>query len=52
MGTTRDMAEDVPADLAKVRTLAMNMNSQLNVPWNKIILGGFSQGEKKKKEIF
>lgn len=52
MGTTRDMAEDVPADLAKVRTLAMNMISQLNVPWSKIILGGFSQGAMLAQEIY
>ena len=51
-GTTRDMTEDTPQDLDKIRQMAMDMIQQLGVPWNKIILGGFSQGSMLAQEIF
>lgn len=51
-GTTRDMAEDTPKDLPKVREMAFEMIKQLGVPWNKIILGGFSQGSMLAQELY
>ncbi|MFP5519113.1 MAG: alpha/beta hydrolase [Bdellovibrionia bacterium] len=43
-GETRDMSQEKPAGLEKAENLALEMIRQLKVPWEKIILGGFSQG--------
>jgi phospholipase/carboxylesterase len=39
-----DFSSTKPDGMEKVRKELMNMIEALNVPWNKIILGGFSQG--------
>ncbi len=44
MGLSRSMSEESPAELPLVREKVFKMISDLKVPWNKIILGGFSQG--------
>lgn len=51
-GTTRDMAEETPKDLKKIRDMAFEMIRQLGIPWNKLILGGFSQGSMLAQEIY
>lgn len=43
-GETRDMSLEVPKGLTKARELAFAMIKQMRVPWNQIVLGGFSQG--------
>ncbi len=43
-GETRDMSDETPAGLKKSREMAFEMIKQMRIPWNKIILGGFSQG--------
>jgi phospholipase/carboxylesterase len=44
MGMARSMSDESPAELPLVREKVLKMISDLKVPWNKIILGGFSQG--------
>lgn len=39
-----DMAEFTPPTMQQVSELCFQMIQKLNLPWNKIILGGFSQG--------
>ena len=51
-GETRDMISEVPAGLKKAREMTFEMIKQLRVPWNKIILGGFSQGAMLATELF
>jgi phospholipase/carboxylesterase len=43
-GETRDFSQISPPGLEKAREKTMEMIKQLRVPWNQIILGGFSQG--------
>lgn len=43
-GETRDFSNEAPPGMSKARDLAFEMIRQMKVPWNKIILGGFSQG--------
>lgn len=43
-GTTRDFSNETPKGFEKARDMAMEMIKQLRVPWNQIVLGGFSQG--------
>ena len=50
-GETRDLSNENPLGLDKARIAAMDMISKLKTPWNKIILGGFSQGAMLATEI-
>ncbi len=51
-GETRDFSKDSPKGMDKAYDLAMEMIRQLKVPWNKIILGGFSQGAMLATELY
>ncbi|MDG0815539.1 alpha/beta hydrolase [Bdellovibrio svalbardensis] len=51
-GTHRDFSNDTPKGFEKSRDLAMEMIRQLKVPWNQIILGGFSQGAMLATELY
>ncbi|MEN0059773.1 MAG: serine esterase, partial [Bdellovibrio sp.] len=51
-GEHRDMSHDTPAGLAKAVDNAMEMIRQMKVPWNQIILGGFSQGAMLATELY
>lgn len=43
-GQPRDLSKEKPPALVEVRKKVMAAIEQLKVPWNQIILGGFSQG--------
>jgi len=43
-GQHRDMTNVHPPELPKLRTQIFEMVEKLNVPWSRIVLGGFSQG--------
>ncbi|MGE5086585.1 MAG: alpha/beta hydrolase [Bacillota bacterium] len=43
-GIPRDFSGEAPKGMDKARDAALEMIRQLRVPWNQIILGGFSQG--------
>lgn len=43
-GADRDIAGESPAALPDVRAKVMKMLGAMNVPWNRVVLGGFSQG--------
>lgn len=43
-GVERDTSDQIPTGLPKARELALGLINRLGVPWNKVILGGFSQG--------
>lgn len=43
-GVERDTGAEVPAGLGKARQKMMSMLEELDVPWDRLILGGFSQG--------
>lgn len=51
-GRPRDLVEWAPPELPSVRTKVFNMIECLKTPWNKIILGGFSQGAMLATDIF
>ncbi|QDK38965.1 alpha/beta hydrolase [Bdellovibrio sp. NC01] len=51
-GTHRDFSQDVPKGFDKARDMAMEAIRQLKVPWNQIILGGFSQGAMLATELY
>lgn len=44
MGIERDSSSENPPELPVVREKVMKMITDLKVPWNQIVLGGFSQG--------
>ncbi len=43
-GLVREMASEYPEGLKKIRPQIQKMIKESRVPWNKVILGGFSQG--------
>lgn len=43
-GRPREMSQAEPPGLENSRTAALDLISRLGVPWNRLILGGFSQG--------
>lgn len=43
-GQPRDLSKESPAALKDLRQKVLSSIEQLKVPWNRIILGGFSQG--------
>lgn len=51
-GTTRDFSDDTPKGLEKARDAAFEMIRQMKIPWNKVILGGFSQGAMLATELY
>lgn len=51
-GEHRDFSEGTPAGLPKAYELVSEMIRQLKVPWNKIILMGFSQGAMLATELY
>lgn len=51
-GGTRDLSGEKPEGLEKIRPRVFEMIQKLNVPWNRIILGGFSQGSMLATDIF
>ncbi|HWU43376.1 MAG TPA: hypothetical protein VN132_08060 [Bdellovibrio sp.] len=51
-GTVRDFSNETPKGFEKARDLCLEMIRQLKVPWNQIILGGFSQGAMLATEIY
>lgn len=51
-GQERDMSLNTPAGLDKAVTMALDMIKQLRVPWDNIILGGFSQGAMLATELY
>lgn len=51
-GETRDFSTLTPPGMVKARDMAFEMIKQLRVPWNKIILGGFSQGAMLATELY
>lgn len=51
-GGERDQSLSTPAGLDKSVDMTMEMIRQLRVPWNKIILGGFSQGAMLATELY
>lgn len=51
-GEPRDLGKEAPESLPKLREKVMDAIKQLKVPWNQIILGGFSQGAMLATDIF
>lgn len=51
-GEHRDFSNLTPPGMPKAYDVAMEMIRQLKVPWNKIILGGFSQGAMLATELY
>lgn len=51
-GDHRDFSNDTPKGMDKARDAAFEMIRQMKVPWNKIILGGFSQGAMLATELY
>ena len=51
-GETKDLSTEAPAGLIKIRPVILEMIKQTRTPWNKIILGGFSQGAMLATDIF
>lgn len=51
-GEHRDFSNDTPKGMDKAFELASEMIRQLKVPWNKVILGGFSQGAMLATELY
>jgi phospholipase/carboxylesterase len=51
-GTHRDFSDITPKGMDKAYDAAMEMLRQLRVPWNQIILGGFSQGAMLATELY
>lgn len=51
-GTHRDFSGITPPGMDKAYAAAQEMIRQLKVPWNKIILGGFSQGAMLATELY
>jgi phospholipase/carboxylesterase len=51
-GENVDLSGEKPEGLEKLRPMIFEMIEQLGVPWNKIILGGFSQGAMLATDIF
>lgn len=51
-GIPRDLSKDTPPGLEFASQKAFEMLTALKVPWNKIILGGFSQGAMLATEIY
>lgn len=51
-GTPRDLSIEKPEGLEKLRPRIFEMIDALRVPWNRIILGGFSQGAMLATDLF
>lgn len=51
-GTYRDFSQITPPGMDKAYAAASEMIRQLKVPWNKIVLGGFSQGAMLATELY
>lgn len=51
-GEHRDFSDITPPGMPKAFDMAMEMIRQLKVPWNKIVLGGFSQGAMLATELY
>lgn len=51
-GVVRDLSQSEPEGLKLACQKASDMLSKLKVPWNKIILGGFSQGAMLATELY
>lgn len=51
-GEHRDFSESTPPGMPKAYDMAMEMIRQMKVPWNQIILGGFSQGAMLATELY
>jgi phospholipase/carboxylesterase len=51
-GTPRDLSKDRPASTDDLRKKVFAAIESLHVPWNQIILGGFSQGAMLATDIF
>jgi phospholipase/carboxylesterase len=51
-GETRDLSNQLPEGLASVRKIVLTALQQLKVPWDQIILGGFSQGAMLATDIY
>lgn len=51
-GEHRDFSNETPKGLDKAFDKTMEMIKQLRVPWNKIVLGGFSQGAMLATELY
>lgn len=51
-GVARDLSKDTPAGLNTAFEKAMELLKALKVPWDKIILGGFSQGAMLATELY
>lgn len=51
-GEDRNLTEVVPTELPNTRAAVMDMIESMKIPWNKIILGGFSQGAMLATDIF
>lgn len=51
-GTHRDFSDATPKGLDKAYQAASEMIRQMKIPWNKVILGGFSQGAMLATELY
>ena len=51
-GQPRDLSMEKPEGLEKLRPRILEMIEKLAVPWNRIILGGFSQGSMLATDLF
>jgi phospholipase/carboxylesterase len=51
-GISRDMSKDTPVGLESAFEKSIKMIQDLRTPWNKIIIGGFSQGAMLATELF
>lgn len=51
-GGIRDLSDQTPVGMDKAFDKAMKMIEQLKVPWDQIILGGFSQGSMLATELY
>lgn len=51
-GEPRDLSKENPESLPKLREKILEAIKQLKVPWNQIVIGGFSQGAMLATDIF
>lgn len=51
-GQPRDISNEKPEGLEKLRPRIFQMIEKLDIPWNRIILGGFSQGAMLATDLF
>jgi phospholipase/carboxylesterase len=51
-GETRDLSKDNPEGFKKIRPQILEFIEKTGIPWNRIVLGGFSQGAMLATDLF